>query len=130
MRALTPNASELVRKAKAFVDREIVLIPNGVDADLFQPMERTEPLADALCIEKEERVIGFVGELREKKGLTTLLRAYAQINKSHPTTLLIVGKVRGGDDQERFDELKSSILKPKIIVTGYVSNSDFLRIIH
>jgi glycosyltransferase involved in cell wall biosynthesis len=69
-------------------------------------------------------VIGFVGELREKKGLSTLLRAYAQVNKTQSATLLIVGDVRAGEDKKTFDELSSSIPNAKIVVSGYVSNHD------
>jgi len=126
--ALTTNASELARKAKAFVDRDVVLIPNGIDTELFRPMERNEVLAEALGLNTgkrtEEKVLGFVGELREKKGLITLLRAYAQVNKVQPASLLIVGNVRAGDDKKNFDELQSSIPHSKIVVTGYVSNHD------
>ena len=122
--ALTTNASELVKKTRAFIEREIALIPNGIDTNLFQSMARNDLLVGTLGLKKEERVIGFVGELREKKGLKTLLRAYAQVNKSHPTTLLIVGSVRAGEDKKMFDELQSSIPNPRIILTGYVSNHD------
>lgn len=72
--AVTTNASELARKAKAFVDREVILIPNGVDSDHFKPLERNEALAEALGIDegrkgKEERraVIGFAGNCARKK---------------------------------------------------------------
>ena len=47
---VTANAKESIRKAKAFFDREIILIPNGVDADHFKPMERNEALAESLNI--------------------------------------------------------------------------------
>lgn len=135
--AVTTNANILAEKAKAFYDREIVLIPNGIDTELFHPMERNEALAEALSLESNsllfdsaqraarlQSVIGFVGELREKKGLQALLNAYAQINKSQPTTLLIVGEVRQGEDKKLFDELKESIPNSDIIVTGYVSHKD------
>jgi hypothetical protein len=46
--AVTTNASELVKKAKAFIDREIILIPNGTDAEHFKPMERNMILAEAI----------------------------------------------------------------------------------
>ena len=121
--ALTTNASVLINKAKAFIDREIVLIPNGVDTELFKPMERNHALAESLGL-LGGRVIGFVGELREKKGLTTLLRAYAQVNRNESTSLLIIGDVRSGEDKKQFDELRSSIPNAKINVTGYVSNQD------
>ena len=126
--AVTTNACELMKKAKALIDREMSLIPNGVDAEHFKPMERNEVLAETLDLnvgkKLEERVIGFVGELREKKGLTTLLRAYAQANKIQSTALLIVGDVRAGEDRKVFDEIQASITDSRIIVTGYVSNKD------
>src|SRR5262245_3024866 len=104
--AVTTNASELVKKARAFVDREIYLIPNGIDTDRFKPAENIQRLMQTLRIMPVEatrlpsylghmqpvpfqsRVIGFVGELREKKGLKTLLSAYAKINKKRSITLL------------------------------------------
>jgi glycosyltransferase involved in cell wall biosynthesis len=126
--AVTTNASELIKKAKAFYDREIALIPNGIDTTLFRPLGRNEVLAEALGLTAgkmdERRVVGFVGELREKKGLTTLIRAYAQVNKVKPSTLLIVGDIRVGEDKKLFDELLLSVPNAKIIVTGYVSNLD------
>ena len=137
---VTANAKESIRKAKAFFDREIILIPNGVDSSRFKPMQRNDALAESLGLEgkrKEERelrgkwkvesdgaVIGFVGELREKKGLKTLLSAYAQVNAKRPSTLLIVGEVRHGEDSQTVEEMRMSNPESKIIITGYVSPSD------
>lgn len=122
--AITTNASPLIKKAKALIDREIALIPNGIDSELFRPMDRNEVLAEALGLDHERSVIGFVGELREKKGLTSLLRAYAQVKKAQLTTLLIIGDVRTGEDKKLFDDLHSSIPHAEIVVTRYVSNHD------
>ncbi|HCR72603.1 MAG TPA: hypothetical protein DIW23_14260 [Anaerolineae bacterium] len=134
--AVTTNASLLVKKAKALIDREIILIPNGIDTNHFKPMERNDLLAEALEIEngklkveegkkKEERkVVGFVGELREKKGLQTLLLAYAQVNKKQPVTLLIVGEVRQGEDKKFFDEFQVTNPDSRIIVTGLIPHKD------
>ncbi len=128
--AVTTNASELAKKTKAFIDREVFLIPNGVDVELFKPMERNSGLAEVLGLDegknKEERrmVIGFAGELREKKGLETLLRAYAQLNRKLPAILLIVGEVRAGEDKKLFDELQASTPDSQIIVTGIVAHKD------
>jgi glycosyltransferase involved in cell wall biosynthesis len=120
--AVTTNANDLVKKAKALVNRDVSLIPNGIDTELFKSMARNDALADALGL--DNHVIGFAGELREKKGLCTLLNGYAQIYKRRPTTLLIVGDVRQGEDKQTFDELKLSIPGSKIIVTGYISHKD------
>jgi len=150
--AVTTNASELVKKAKAFIDRDVSLIPNGIDVRLFKPMERNEGLVEALGITNYVTlsgakglidnlrdssvalnglpqsdmlpIIGFAGELREKKGLKTLLSAYAQVNKKQAITLLIVGEVRAGEDKKSFDEFRLSNPEYRIIVTGTISHKD------
>lgn len=137
---VTANAQESIRKAKAFFEREIILIPNGVDTNHFKPMGKNLALLESLGLErkrKEERelrgkwkvesdgaVIGFVGELREKKGLKTLLSAYAQANKNRRAALLIVGEVRHGEDSQTVEEMRASNPESKIIITGYISPSD------
>jgi len=152
--AVTANATELVKKAKAFIDREIILIPNGVDAEHFKPMEKNSVLEEALGLSKNvilsreaaknpslgtrdssvapkglpqsdiAPIIGFVGELREKKGLKTLLSAYSLVNKKIPAALLIVGEVRPSEDRQAFDEFRLATPDSNIIVTGYVSPKD------
>jgi len=126
--AVTTNATELVKKAKAFVDREIHLIPNGVDTKHFMPAKKNDVLAETLGLtgkkKGEKSVIGFVGELRNKKGLTTLLSAYTQANKNHLLTLLIVGEVREGDDKKIFEDFQRSNPDANVIVTGYIPHSD------
>lgn len=144
--AVTTNACVLVKKAKAFIDREIILIPNGIDTEHFKPMEKNQILASHVTLSaakglEDNRkdssvgakhlpqsdmmpVIGFVGELREKKGLQTLLLAYAQINKKQPATLLIVGEIRQGDDKKFFDEFQTANPNSHIIVTGLIPHKD------
>ena len=139
--AVTTNASELVKKAKAFFEREIILIPNGVDTEHFKPMEKNHILAETLGLKTldsgsllpdirqqavglQRSVIGFVGELRAKKGLKTLLNAYATINKKQPASLLVVGEIRQGEDKQVFDEFRISNPDSQIIVTGFISPKD------
>ena len=148
--AVTTNASELAKKAKAFVDREIHLTPNGIETDLFKRLDKNSTLAETLnlihhVIPSEARnlssisedssvallpqsdmvpVIGFVGELRGKKGMATLLSAYAKVNKRNSSALLIVGEVRQGDDRKVFNDFQLSNPDTKIIVTGHISHSD------
>lgn len=144
--AITTNASALAKKAKAFFDREIFLIPNGIDTEHFKPMERNEGLAEILFNtgvqslqtldvsmsgdigvhppKERSAVIGFVGELREKKGLRTLLSGYAQVAKRRPASLLIVGEVREGEDRKIFDEFKITNPQLPIIITGAVPHQD------
>jgi glycosyltransferase involved in cell wall biosynthesis len=62
--------------------------------------------------------------LREKKGLRTLLSAYAQVNKKEPATLLIAGDVRAGEDKQLFEEFQLSNPDAQVVITGFVSQND------
>lgn len=123
--AVTTNASVLAKKAKAFVDREIHIIPNGVDSNCFKPMEKNEVLAEALGVEsRRSKVIGFVGELREKKGMATLLSSYVQLAKKMPVSLLIVGEIREGEDKKVFEEFQTTNYQLPITITGHIPHND------
>lgn len=129
--AFTTNANELSRKARALIpELEVTVIPNGIDTAHFQPVLRNNALAVSLNlmnkgpVGERSRVIGFAGELREKKGLHSILSAYARVNRHNPTTLLIVGDVRPGEDKQAFDEFKLSNPDAQILVTGFVPHSD------
>lgn len=124
--AVTTNANELAKKASALIPGlEVTVIPNGIDTERFQPLPRNNMLAESLgLINETARVIGFAGELREKKGLRSLLSAYAQVNKKEPAVLLIAGDVRAGEDKQIFEEFQLSNPDAKIVITGFVSQND------
>jgi L-malate glycosyltransferase len=125
--AVTTNANELVKKAMSLVPGlQVTVTPNGIDTQHFKTLPRNTALAESLnlietLVAETSRVIGFAGELREKKGLRPLLNAYAQVNRKVPATLLIIGDIRGGDDRRVFEEFKLSHQTARIIVTGFVS---------
>lgn len=129
--AVTTNASELARKAQALVSGlEVSIIPNGIDAQHFRPTPPSESLAERLGLDAarsrrgKAAVVGFVGELRKKKGLRTLLDGYAHVADSVPARLLIVGDVRAGEDRRAFEDFQSSNPNSKVVVTGYLPPSD------
>jgi glycosyltransferase involved in cell wall biosynthesis len=129
--AVTTNASELAKKAKALIPGlEVTIIPNGIDTEHFKPLRRNNALAESLSlingrqVEDAARVIGFAGELRAKKGLRSLLSAYAQINQKNPVILLIVGDIRAGEDKQIFQDFKLSHPEASMIVTGFIPPVD------
>jgi glycosyltransferase involved in cell wall biosynthesis len=130
-KAVTTNATELAQKARALLPGlEAVIIPNGIDSDHFQPLPRNKALAESLTLinggklGEVLRVIGFSGELREKKGLRPLLSAYAQVNEKNRAALLIVGDLRAGEDKQLLEDFRSSRPGAHIVVTGFVPHSD------
>lgn len=98
--AVTANTQELVHKAKALAPGcPVTWIPNGVNADLFRPLPRDVALAEQLGL-GEMPVVGFVGEARAKKGLSSLLLAFAELVRQRPAALLLVGGARLGEDED------------------------------
>jgi len=102
--AVTAVTTGLARKARAFAPGcNPRFIPNSVDATLFAPGPRDEALAVSLGLTGAP-VIAFVGEARQKKGLTILLPAFARLcaqvgaPPGHRPILLLVGGVRQDDE--------------------------------
>jgi glycosyltransferase involved in cell wall biosynthesis len=86
---------DLARKASVLTGRDdIAHLPNAVDHEVFCPGPPSGELRRRLGISPEESVLGFAGELREKKGLHHLLHALRTVRENRPACLLIIGDVR------------------------------------
>ena len=80
---VTAVTRELARKAKALCGRDDVIeLKNVVDSVRFAPSpEAGSAVRASLGIGADEALLGFCGELREKKGLTHLLDALVEVRK-------------------------------------------------
>jgi glycosyltransferase involved in cell wall biosynthesis len=97
--AVTAVTADLTRKARAFAPGVTVYtVPNSVDTARFSPGLRDEALADSLGL-GQAAVVAFIGEARQKKGLTVLLPAFARscARSNQKLSLLMVGGVRKDD---------------------------------
>ncbi|MGE3728654.1 MAG: glycosyltransferase family 4 protein [Candidatus Sericytochromatia bacterium] len=107
---LLPKASALSGVTSALTRQLAVLapacpviqwVPNSVDPDCFAPQSRSSDLATRLGIPQRGTRLGFVGELRQKKGLGLLLLAFqALAQKYTDLSLLFIGEVRPGPDRQ------------------------------
>ena len=120
--AITANSRDLVRKAQALAPgREVTLIPNGIDATHFAPAARDAALVESLGVKNDQSIIGFVGEARAKKGLATLLIAYRELASRRPAALLLIGGVRGGDDEDTLCVFQKQNPNLPVVVVPYVA---------
>ncbi|MCB9590076.1 MAG: glycosyltransferase [Polyangiaceae bacterium] len=85
---------EICMKAGRAFNRSVNHVTNSVDARVFKPEEPDNSLRAALDLEPGAKVLGFVGELREKKGMRFLLPAFAELSRGAPLHLLLIGGVR------------------------------------
>ncbi|RQD76766.1 MAG: glycosyltransferase family 4 protein [Candidatus Syntrophonatronum acetioxidans] len=98
---------------------KIEVINCGVDTDKFFPRPREKALAELGLNPrpKEEKIILFVGNLIELKGLMPLLRAFASISPSLPQARLVL--VGEGPLKERLLQEASSLgIKDRVTFTG------------
>ncbi len=119
---VTAVSQDLAHKIKTLVGREVIVLKNAVDPELFSPdHDAIDRLS--LGIRPEEMVLGFSGELREKKGQRYLFQALSQVHAYRPVCLLIIGEVR--QTQEAHLEvyrLHDPEAAQRVIVTGHLSD--------
>jgi glycosyltransferase involved in cell wall biosynthesis len=110
------SAEEVFRK-KGYEGTSVIL-PSGVDPNIYFPRPDAEELRNKLCATQNEVLIGYVGRIVEQKGLKTLLYALKQI-QDLPWRLVVVG---AGSYETQFDEIAQNLqLTYRINRLGYVS---------
>ena len=92
----TAVSRDLARKVDVLLgrDSETLVIGNSVDLQTFTPQAADAELRTRLGIAADEAVLGFCGELRQKKGLPHLLRALRTVRAVRPACLFVIGDVR------------------------------------
>ena len=118
--AVSTAALQMVNR---FFPAEYQVIPNGINLDHFASASRPiEEFADG------KQNIVFVGRLEKRKGLRTLLEAYARLKWDFPNTrLIIVGPGRIGPGVKRF--IKANAVED-VVFTGEVAYDDLPRYYH
>ena len=121
---ITAVTRDLARKAEALSGRsDVVHLQNVVDPALFFPSpEAGAPVRARLGIAADEAVLGFSGELREKKGLTHLMDALVAVRRVRPARLLLIGDVRPSERPRLLQWIGPGGLEQQhVIVTGQLS---------
>ncbi|MEM1033125.1 MAG: glycosyltransferase family 4 protein [Myxococcota bacterium] len=98
---VTAVTREMARRVGRLARREVQFVPNAVDTQAFVRRTPDNTLRVSLGL-GDGPVIGFSGELREKKGLRFLLPAFAALRRDMPLSLCLIGGVRP-DAEEAFD---------------------------
>lgn len=105
---------------------KITVVPNGVDADAFEPRERDHGLAASLDLEGRV-VIGYLGSILDYEGLDVLLQAVALLPAASRSrvAVLIVGE---GPERPRLEEMTRELhLTSAVRFVGRVPHDDVVR---
>ncbi|WKZ20061.1 MAG: glycosyltransferase family 4 protein [Candidatus Jettenia sp. CY-1] len=102
------------------LENDIEVIYNGVDIDTFHPSNRKRYFSEVrkrFHIKLHEKVILFLGTGFERKGLSSLIQAFAIIKNDYPDTkLVVVGKDNTTQKYVHFSEKLN--LSDSVIFTG------------
>lgn len=102
-------------------DREITLIPNGIDLNSFKKPTRTKESKSA------QRQIMFIGRLERRKGVKYLLRAFALLSEElDDVSLIIAGD---GPDRQKLESLAKELELRNVTFKGYVDNKTRLHLL-
>ena len=124
--SITTVTQELARKVAALSGREDAFcLRNAVDSAIFTPLPPDVALREKLGIQNNEAVLGFAGELREKKGLQYLLQALRKVREIRPACLLVIGEIRPSEVVRLMQGLGPGTLEEnRVLVTGQLATPD------
>ncbi|TDE15924.1 glycosyltransferase [Jiangella asiatica] len=106
-------------------DDRIVVVPNGVHVDRFQPMERDRALEAELGL-VGKTVIGYVGGLVDYEGLDILLEAVAGLKETRDDIHVVI--VGDGPSQRMVHEQAARLrLGDMVTFTGRVPHDQVTR---
>lgn len=104
--ATSPTEKENIKRIFHISSKKITMITEGVDTKIFRQVS-THKARKLLGFRGSNRIILYVGRIEWRKGIGTLLHAFARLIKKEPTTrLYIIGggkskEARKLDEQER-----------------------------
>ena len=116
---------DMKRHIQRICQREVVVIPNGIDLNRFERLSRAE-VRNELQIKEGERTILFVGRLHPVKGVKHLIRAMPLIGQAAPgVTLILLGD---GEERQDLEALTRKLnLENFITFKGRVPNAETPR---
>ncbi len=127
------NASKLIALNKSEVEQyklmsvqeeKIQILPNGIDLANYTKLPAKGNFKVKYGIERNEKVVLYVGRLHQSKGIELLLDAFSGLSNIIDNSKLILV---GPDDNYRTnleDKIKMLNLGNKVILTGFVSNDE------
>lgn len=128
---ITAVSADMSRKIRLLCGRDDVLVlKNAVDTEIFCLQKLNSPgeiTREQLGIAPDEVILGFCGELREKKGQQFLLNALTTVRNQRPACLLIIGEVRTSQESVlQFYQTQQPEHAQRIMITGHLGNSQLV----
>lgn len=102
-----------------------VVLPLGVDTSVFQRGMSAARFYERFPAAERRQIILFLSRIDPKKGLDILLRAFAEVRRAHPASLLVVA---GEGEPEFVAGLKKLAVElsiaEQVLWTGFISGDE------
>ena len=126
--SVTENLKDIFMRKYRIEEKNIVVINNGVNIDLFKPMETKKAIAD-LKLNENNYYVCFTGYLTPWQGVEYLVKAAPLVSKAIPLTkFLIIGN--GPMKKDLKNLISKTIASDKFIFTGMVPHEDVPKYIN
>lgn len=105
------------------ITKEILVVPNGVDADFFDIKETKEEARKILGIPLDKKIVAYVGSLETvgmEKGVGYLLQAFSLLKERKGCILYIVGGPNKLAEEYRKKLPEFGLGEDNVVLTGYV----------
>jgi glycosyltransferase involved in cell wall biosynthesis len=103
--------------------KKVELVYNGVDTSYFKP-EKSELLIKSFKIEPENKLIGYIGLITERKGIEYLIKAFEKVKQEYKRCkLIIIGSYKKEDEfyyKKLLELIKTLNLENEIYLTGNI----------
>lgn len=120
--AVVALTEDMKKSLQRFCNREIYIIPNGIELDRFINLPKKEETLSRIGINDQENIILFVGRLCYVKGVEYLIRAMNIIvnKKNKKVKLIIIGD---GEERQNLEKLTKELnLGNNVIFLGKIPN--------
>lgn len=120
--------SEFIKKEiqKIGIPKDIKVVYNGLDAEVFNPQLATPINREELGFTKEDFVAVFWGRLIPEKGIKELLLAFEKIKEHKSIKLLVIGSINFEDESNSTNDFLDELQTIANKLNGIVSFTGFI----
>lgn len=122
-----PQVARQLAKAVPSIEQRLVLIPKGIDTDVFRPRPRDEKLASDLAVHGDKLVLGCIAHLVPVKDHPSLLRALSLVRRSDIELLFVGAEVDANYTKELKQQLVGLGLEQRVHFLGRRSDINRLH---
>jgi phosphatidylinositol alpha-mannosyltransferase len=102
----------------SLTDKDVALIPNGIDPKKYRPPARRSD-------NRKRKTIFYVGRLEQRKGVKHLLHAFKLLTEMEPEVSLIIAG--DGTDRQKLESLAADLELENVEFVGYITEREKLH---